>query len=163
MKTELVIGWDLILKLGGTGVLVYVVAPALLVFRDLFLWKIIEQFILNEMLITAMNLRASAVYELNNRYNKKEEIEFGRNGRTIYLDRDEVSEDEYQWYWRRQESLKNKERRAGRIIQWRSNVLNWLLRHYKQHGESNPIPDMEEEAYEGVEARHRRRATSEEA
>ncbi|UXZ55877.1 hypothetical protein LOS15_07610 [Halomonas sp. 7T] len=163
MKTELVIGWGLILKLGGTGVLVYIVTPALLVFRDLFLWKIIEKFILNEKLIIAINLRASAVYELNSRYNKKEKIEFGRKGRTVYLDGEEVSEDEYQWYWRRQESLKGKERRAGRIIQWRSNLLNWLLRHYKQHGESNPIPEVEEEAHEKVEARHLRRVTSEEA
>ena len=163
MKTELVIGWDLILKIGGTGVLVYVVAPALLVFRDLFLWKIIEKFILNKKLINAINVRASAVYELNNHYNKKERLEFGRNGRTVYLDGEQISEDDYQRYWRRQESLKSKERRAGRSIQWRSNLLNWLLRHYKQHGESNPVPDMEDEAYERIEARHRRRATGEEA
>lgn len=102
-------------------------------------------------------MRANDVWHLNNRYSYLRSIEDSVSGTKYYLNNAEVSEKEFQ---RVSEGISFHGKRAdqaGAEIRWKSNLLDWLLRHYKQEGASNPISKWEKVAYERMESRERQK------
>lgn len=138
------------------GLGTYVFAPAFLVLRDFVLWKIIKRFVLNDRLHTLIEMRAGDVWYLKHKYNYSRSIRGSTSGTKYLLNEAEVSEEKFKEV---SEAISVHERRAdsaGAEIAWRSNLVNWLLRHYKQEGTSNPIPQWERDAYERVERREQK-------
>ena len=144
---ELSISWSTIVKLMAAGAGTYIILPALLIIRDLLLWKTIEYFILNSKLQMLINIRANDVWHLNNRYNYQRKMTLGNEGK-YYLDEKEVSQEEFYEVAEAIEFHGNRADKAGATILWRSNLINWILQHYKQDKISNPIPEWEKRANE---------------
>jgi hypothetical protein len=155
-EMDLQISWETLGKLTLAGVGTYVLAPALLVLRDIVLWKVIRRFVLNDKLYRQIQMRANDVWYLNNRYNYSRSIEDSTSGTKYFLNDTEVSEMEFQ---KISDAISFHGKRADRAaaeIRWKSNLLNWLLRHYSQENSANPIPNWESEALERVERREQR-------
>ncbi len=148
---ELSISWETIGKLALTGFVTYVVAPGLLVARDLFLWKIVEKFILNNHLRTLISMRANDVWYLNNKYNYQRELKMSPGSVSYYLNGIEVTQTEFEATDKAIKYHASRADKAGATILWRSNLVNWIFRHYRQEPNTNPIPEWEQEAYERAE------------
>lgn len=147
---ELTIGWGTIAKLLLAGIGTYVLIPAFLVVRDWLLWKSIEKFILIDRLRALITMRANDVWYLNNKYNYQRQVKMGQDGSKYYLNDIEVSWEEFNNVNAAIEFHSNRADVAGTNIVWKSNLLNWLLRHYKQEGDSNPIVKWEKAANEKI-------------
>lgn len=147
---ELTIGWGTIAKLLLAGIGTYVLIPAFLVVRDWLLWKAIEKFILTDRLRALITMRANDVWYLNNKYNYQRQVKMGPDGSKYYLNDIEVSWEEFNNVNAAIEFHSNRADVAGTNIVWKSNLLNWLLRHYKQEGDSNPIVKWEKAANEKI-------------
>lgn len=147
---ELTIGWGTIAKLLLAGIGTYVLIPAFLVVRDWLLWKAIEKFILTDRLRALITMRANDVWYLNNKYNYQRQVKMGQDGSKYYLNDIEVSWEEFNNVNAAIEFHSNRADVAGTNIVWKSNLLNWLLRHYKQEGDSNPIVKWEKAANEKI-------------
>lgn len=147
---ELTIGWGTIAKLLLAGIGTYVLIPAFLVVRDWLLWKAIEKFILTDRLRALITMRANDVWYLNNKYNYQRQVKMGQDGSKYYLNDIEVSWEEFNNVNAAIEFHSNRADVAGANIVWKSNLLNWLLRHYKQEGDSNPIVKWEKAANEKI-------------
>src|SRR5690606_18558788 len=147
---ELTIGWGTIAKLLLAGIGTYVLIPAFLVVRDWLLWKAIEKFILTDRLRALITMRANDVWYLNNKYNYQRQVKMGQDGSKYYLNDIEASWEEFNNVNAALECHSNRADVAGTNIVWKRNLLNWLLRHYKQEGDSNPIVKWEKAANEKI-------------
>lgn len=143
---ELTIGWGVIAKVMVAGIGTYVLLPAILVVRDWLLWKAIERFILTSRLRTLISMRANDIWHLNNKYNYERKLEVGPGGARYFLNGIEVDEKQYSDVNSAIELHSTRANSAGAEITWKSNLIDWLLRHYKQEGDANPITVWEEEA-----------------
>jgi len=152
---DLQISWETIFKLAFAGAITYVIAPALLVLRDLVLWKIIEILILNDKLRLDVELWASARWMIQNVLNKKPGFSLDRKGTpTSYsLDDQNVSKEAFDKYLDERRVYEERVTTLGPKIQFKSNLVSWLLRHYKQEGESNPVSELINTIIENTESR----------
>lgn len=142
-----------ILKIVLSGIFVYLIAPLLLVARDMVLLKIIERWVLTSELNFDINICESDRWHLNNRYQKKRAIKFPTSGAESQyeLDGKQVSKTEYDEY---ESGLKMHQSRFNLLdskINSKHNLIVWLTKHYKQDDFKSPIPIWREEAYQRVE------------
>ena len=141
---EIEVSWLTVLKVVAAGAFTYVVLPVLLVLRDALLWKVVDIFILNKKLSEKIMEYASESWVLDNRYSKVP-TSFIRGSDTVYLMGDDpVSEEMFNTYRKERERRVEIVEGLSLYIDRRSNLLNWLIRHYKQDGASNPIPKWKE-------------------
>jgi hypothetical protein len=137
---ELTISWSAIAKIMLIGFLTYAIYPALMVLRDWALWWLLEKFILDKELRTMIRIRADANWYLQNKYKLNRELKLGAEGAKYYLEGVEVSEEAYRENEDGISFYKNHLEIAAPKILWRSNLLIWILKHYKFDKDSNPIP-----------------------
>lgn len=141
---QLEIPWETIFKLILAGAFTFVIAPGLLVLRDLLLWKIIEKFVITNKLQIDMEVWASAQWMLANYLTKRPGFSLSKDGvPTEYmLDGQPVSEDAFDKYINKRRSYEDKVVKLGPRIQFKINLVRWLLKHYKQESESNPVQEL---------------------
>jgi len=129
---NLEISWVTIGKLALAGAFTYVVAPALLLFRDLFLFWCIRKFVLNDKLHILIKKRASDVWQLKNKLNHKMRVHHGANSTNYYINDEEVEESKFLALERARDFHIERSNQAATQIVWRSNLIGLLFRHYKQ-------------------------------
>lgn len=142
-----------ILKIVLTGIFIYVIAPLLLVVRDMLLLKSIEKWILTSKLSFDINICESDRWYLNNKYQKKRAIKIPvSGGESQYeLDGEQVSKEEYDEYEAGLKMHQNRFHLLDSKINSRHNFIFWLTKHYKQDGFKSPIPIWREESYQRKE------------
>lgn len=121
------ITWGSILKIVTAGIITYVLLPAALVFRDMFLWKLINKFILNNELKSKIDLYVSKIDDFNKNYTGNRHYE----GDDVHTGFKIIA---------KKQRLQNEINDLGLFIHRKSNFLNWLLNHYKQES-GNPISE----------------------
>jgi hypothetical protein len=145
-----------IIKVILAGFFIYVIAPALLVLRDLLLHKVIEKWILTQSLNYDIYICESDRWFLNNKYakNLKKRVS-GSSGSIKYeIDEKEVSSEIYSEY---ESGLKMHQIRFHKLdskINMRHNLILWLTKHYKQDKFTSPVPELRKEAYDRAEKRN---------
>jgi len=142
-----------ILKIVLTGIFIYIIAPLLLVVRDMLLLKSIEKWILTSELSFDIHLCESDRWYLNNKYQKKRAIKIPvSGGESQYeLDGEQVSKEEYDEYEAGLQMHQNRFHLLDSKINSRHNFIFWLTKHYKQDGFKSPIPIWREESYQRKE------------
>lgn len=152
---DIQISWETIFRLLLAGIVTYVIAPALLVLRDLVLWKIIEVLILNDKLRVDVELWASARWMLQNVLNKKPGFSLDSQGApTSYsLDGKTVPKEAFDKYFNERRVYEERVTTLGPKLQFKNNLVGWLLRHYKQEGEQNPVSELINATIEDTERR----------
>ncbi len=141
-------------KIAGITIGTYVLLPLFLVIRDYLLWKIIDRFIITEELQHKISLYSSYLVQWNNNYVGKVELQKNQQTVRFSINEIEVSEEDWNNYRKNRDQLQNEMNKTIWFIQRRSNLVTWLLKHYKQDSD-NPIKKMHEtsnlrakEAYE---------------
>jgi hypothetical protein len=142
-----------IVKVILSGIFLYLIAPLLLVARDMALLKIIERWVLTSSLIFEIRLCESDRWHLNNKYQKERSIKIPlAGGGTMYeIDSKQVSSEEYIEYENALKMHQNRFRLLDSKINSRHNLIFWLTQHYKQDGFKSPIPVWRAEAYKRAE------------
>lgn len=150
---EFDISTSAIIKIVISGVFIYLIAPLLLIMRDMFILKIIEKFILTESLSFDIRMCESDRWYLNNNYQKQRKIKLPVSGvnKICELDGKEVSEEEYNNYESGLEMHRNRFQILDAKINSKHNLVFWLTKHYKQDGFESPIPKWREDAYKNAE------------
>ncbi|MFK5895257.1 MAG: hypothetical protein QM504_18745 [Pseudomonadota bacterium] len=142
------ISWSAIIKIMLAGAFSYVVLPALLVVRDLFLHKIIGKLILTDGLYAKIRMCEDDRWFLNNKYNKSVEVSYGQNNAVYKLDNIKVDFDTLTEYEKNRNFHSKRFEYANAKIVMSHNLITWLTRHYKQADGANPIPSLRERYYE---------------
>ncbi len=138
--------WTL-LNVALVAVGTYVFLPLFLVLRDFLLWQAIDRFVITEALTSKINLYPKLVTEWNSKFVGNVSVSSG-DGKTIYkINEEEVSKESYDEYRKERDHLQGVMNQTIWYIQRRSNLVAWLLRHYKQESD-NPIKKMHEAALE---------------
>lgn len=145
-----------IVKIVLSGIFIYLIAPILLVLRDMILLKIIEKWILTGSLNFEVGICESDRWHLNNKYQKKMQIKIPvSGGATQYeIDGEKVSAENYNNHEAGLNMHSNRFYRLDAKINSRQNLIFWLTKHYKQDGFTNPIPVWRDEAYKSVERKN---------
>lgn len=148
------ISWFALIKVAATGLITYVFMPLILVLRDLALWAAIERLILTKKLETRVSMYANDVWMLKNKYGKSLRIHHSDNGADYYIDESAVAPDDFYSYSSTKDIFTKRAASSAAYIKARSNLINWLIRHYKQDGDANPIKAWQESAYKAIEETH---------
>lgn len=123
----------------------YVLLPMFLVLRDYILWNIIDHFIITKSLIAKINAYAQFLVQWNNEFVGNISID-NEKGKTVYRVNDEVvSKEKFDQFRNERDQLQSAMNEAIWYIQRRSNLVGWLLQHYKQDS-NNPVKTMHEAA-----------------
>ena len=132
------ITWTSIFKVLAAGLATYIIMPAILVFRDLLLWKLVKLFILNNSLRKAVREEAILVDKWNS--------EFASESFTP------ETNEELRDYMARRDSLLGKVQDKTLSIDRKNRLLGSMLKQYK-HPAPNPIQDWRKDAKKEVEQR----------
>jgi hypothetical protein len=130
-----------LLKIAGIAIGTYVLLPLFLVVRDYLLWKIIDRFIITEELLHKISLYSNYLVQWNNNYVGKASIQKTPETVRYSINEEEVSEREWNEYRKNRDQLQDQMNKTIWFIQRRSNLVTWLLKHYKQDSD-NPIKKM---------------------
>ena len=142
------ISYSAIFKVVISGVFVYVIFPLLLALRDLVLLKTIEKLILTDELHSYLRICESDRWFLNNKYNKKQGIDFTENETAVYtLDGEEVSTDAYNSYISGYNLHYNRFIKLDSFVNLRHNLIIFLTKHYKSEDFKSPIPNLRDKEY----------------
>jgi hypothetical protein len=151
---DLTISIGTLLKVAGIAVGTYVLLPLFLVIRDYLLWKIIDNFIITDDLIDKINLYSNYLVQWNNKYVGNISIIKSEGIAHYTINDKEVTSEVWNDFRANRDQLQNAMNKTLWSIQRRSNLVTWLLKHYKQDSD-NPIKKMYEasnirakEAYE---------------
>ena len=147
----------MIVKLILSGIFVYLVAPILLVLRDMMLLKVIEKWILTSSLNADIRLCESDRWYLDNKYQKERSIQMPVSGGEprYIIDDDKVSKDKYDLYESNLKMHQNRFYLLDSKLNYRHNLIFWLTKHYKQDdGFKSPINTWRKEAYLDAESRY---------
>ena len=142
-----------IIKVGLSGLFIYLIAPLLLVARDMLILKAIECWVLTSSLTFDIGICESDRWHLNNTYQKKRKFMLPVSGgeKSYELAGEIVSEEDYNNY---ESGLKMHQNRSNFLdskINFRHNLVVWITKHYKQAEFKSPIPEWREEAYQRAE------------
>jgi len=132
-----------LLKIAGISVGTYVLLPLFLVLRDYLLWQIIDRFIITEDLENKINLYSACLVQWNNEYVGSATIQNTAGIVRYCIDEADVSKEELTSYRENRDKLQSEMNKTIWFIQRRSNLVSWLLKHYKQDSD-NPIKLMHE-------------------
>ena len=134
-----------ILKLMGAAFITYVFLPLALVCRDFVLWKAIDRFILTDELIHKINVYASFLVNWNTNFVGKVSIESKHNTTKYFIDDEEVKKEKWDAYRKDRDDLQDAMNKTLFYIKRRSNLVTWLLKHYKQESD-NPVKKLSDTA-----------------
>ncbi|WP_255987363.1 hypothetical protein [Chitinolyticbacter albus] len=153
---QLDISTSAIVKVALSGIFIYLIAPILLLLRDMILLKIIEKFILTGSLHFDIGLCESDRWYLNNKYQKKRRMKILVSGGApqFEIDGEQVSAEDYENYESGLNMHLNRFNLLDAKINSRQNLVFWLTKHCKQDGFTNPIPSLRDEAYKNVERKN---------
>lgn len=154
--TQIDISNAAIIKVTLSGIFLYVLAPILMVARDLILLKIIEEWVLTDRLKFQISICESDRWYLNEKYNKKRETGISRiTGHKIHkLNGIETSEEEYNQYERGLNTHSTRFYALDSKINFFHNLIISLTKHYKTEDFESPIPLLREEAYDNAAAKN---------
>lgn len=132
------ISWAAIGKILIAGLASYVLLPAALILRDFILWKLINAYILNTKLREAIKRQAILINLWKKTYavNKNTTL---KDGKTTYsINNKSVTKEKMNAHEKDSENVKKSIEENEIYIKRKSNLLTWLLKHYKQDN-LNPI------------------------
>lgn len=132
------VSWSAILKVVLAGIAVYVIQPMLLVIRDAVLWKAIERWILNNDLDIWI-AKAVADEETMKTFPKLMHADFTQEVPVFKHDGVMVPRLVYETTERNHRNTRSRLLSMYSRIDSRKRRLDWILRHYKQPTEENPI------------------------
>lgn len=132
------VSWSAILKVVAAGIAVYVIQPLLLVIRDAVLWRAIERWILNKDLDIWI-AKAVADEESLKTFPELIHADYSQKVPVFKHDGLVVPQQVHESVERAQQSTKSRLLSMYARIDSRKRRLDWILRHYKQPTEENPI------------------------
>lgn len=141
------ISWGSILKVVGSGVFLYLVAPLLLILRDLLLGKVIEKWILTESLRDTIHLCEGDRWRLESQYNEPLIMDGGE----CYIGDKKVTEEEFARYEKAMWLLQDRFELLDSKIKFRSCIINYAINHFKNNGYVNPIDSLRASSYKHAE------------
>ena len=132
------ISWSSILKVSVSVMGLYVIAPLLLIGRDLLITKLIETCVLTKSFRDSIHLCETDRWLLDNKYNEPLIIDNGE----YYIGTQKVAQEQYDNYekamWRHHERFEFLDAK----IQFRDNIINYAMNHYKNSSYINPIKSL---------------------
>lgn len=141
--------WSAIFKVLSVGLATYILMPAFLILRDYLLWRLVNAYILNNELRRAVFRYAALAHRWNSKHVVESKID-SSSGEVIYtIGGEEVSKDAWYKFQKESDSLQRQISELKLLIDRKSRLLTWLLRHYKQE-QTNPIDDWKVQAKERV-------------
>lgn len=135
-------------------VVTLILVPLIYVFRDYILWFFIEKFILTEKLKYQIKDLVFAQYQLNNKYNNPYTIRNNQGIMSYKIGDKEVSQGEYIQYKKAQENWTKIHDDLHESIRKKHNLVNFLIKHFKQDKDSNPISRWQEQSIKHLEDRY---------
>jgi hypothetical protein len=141
------ITWTGIGKLIFAGVTIYVIQPLLLVCRDAVLWLAIDRWLLDDKLHHSVHDFALAESDLAE-LPKSSESRWENGVLTNKLDGRIVSPQDIIDHATNWEAAAKRLDTSRAVIRSRRRRLEWLLRHYKQPDQTNPVDSLLKEAQE---------------
>lgn len=155
---DLTITFATLLKVAGIAIATYVLLPLFLVARDFILWQIIDHFIITKELLHKLDLYSKDFVQWNSRYVGKVTVEKSQGKVKYLINSNEVTKQEWEEFRQSRDQLQDQMNKTMWFIQRRSDLVSWLLKHYKQDSE-NPIKKMSDaynlRAKEAYEAENR--------
>lgn len=152
MSVEISLGT--LFKLAAAALGTYFLFPLVLVVRDMLLWLLIDKFVLTDNVYEKVSRYANDVEVWNRRFAKKWSMNFTPEaGLKRYIDGEEISEESWKQYERERERMEKRIEENRWYIQKRTNLINWLLKHYRQD-QDNPIPRWIEKEADRAKKRH---------
>ena len=92
------ISWEVIFKVIAGGLFTYAIFPLVLVGRDLLILKGIEKWIINSDLNSKIRICELDRWYLDNKYNKRVEVNLRNDGNVYKIDDEIVSHDVFEEY-----------------------------------------------------------------
>ncbi|WP_146492119.1 hypothetical protein [Vibrio sp. T20] len=137
------ISWGTILKVSGSGVVLYLVAPLLLILRDLLITKFIEKYVLTQTIRDSIHQCEADRWLLDNKYNEPLIMDSGE----YYIGEKKVTEEQYNCYekgmWKHQRRFELFDSK----IQFRNDIINYAMNHFKNSCYVNPIVSLRASSY----------------
>ncbi|OCH16537.1 hypothetical protein A6E03_19700 [Aliivibrio sp. 1S128] len=144
------ISWSSILKVSVSAGVLYIIAPFVLIIRDLCITKFIEKCVLTKTFRDSIFMCEMDRWYLDKKYSEP----LIMDGSEYYIGKEKVTEEKYNQYekqmWlhhERFESLDSK-------IVFRSNIINYAMNHYKNNTFINPIESLRISSYKHQEKIH---------
>ncbi len=134
-----------LLKVALIAVGTYVLLPLFLVIRDFLLWQIIDHFIITSELKHQISLYSEWLFQWNTKFAGKVSIEHSESKTKYFINEKQVEQYDWEKFRTERDSLQEAMNKSLLYIHRRSNLVTWLLKHYKQDS-SNPIKKMYEES-----------------
>ncbi|WP_373981596.1 hypothetical protein LN047_09565 [Achromobacter sp. JD417] len=134
------ITWANLGKLAVAGVGVYVIQPALLVLRDGLLWKLIDKFVLNQRLDDEIDTLVTSELMLSN-LPKTSSVSWVSGEAVCKIDGKVVTAQEAQDHMNAWSYHGQRVEKANAFVATRRRRIDWILRHYKQPEQANPVDE----------------------
>lgn len=145
--------WGAIGKVMAAGLATYFLLPAILILRDLILWKLVEAFILNEDLRRKLKRYVQIAYDWNSKYAVQSKAQTVGDRTTYTIDGKEVSSEEWFRHFSESNQIGQELRELKFEIDRKARFLRWLLKHYQQD-DSDPINDWKRKEFERLNAKN---------
>ena len=138
MESSEIITWAAIGKIVFAGLVLYVIQPALLVLRDVLLWKAIHAYIINDELRTQIRNLLEVEEDVRTPIIQEQSV-LADGTATYKINGLQVSKNDYDDSINAMKQSGAQFRAAQAFISMRRRRLDWILHHYKQSNQDNPI------------------------
>lgn len=137
------ISWGAILKVSGSGVALYLIAPLLLILRDLLITKFIEKCVLTQAIRDSIHQCEADRWLLDKKYNEPLIMDSGE----YYVGEKKVTEEQYNCYEKGMWECQRRFELLDAKIQFRDDIINYAMNHFKNSSYINSIDSLRASSY----------------